>query len=194
MEPRTNAIIVSSSDEKILQSVEAVLLKLDQTPAAKSDKDQQPRVFHLRNTSAFEAHTSLRELLGSGVPLISADQRSNTLIVNGKAATLKLVAEILKVIDAPPPRAEQLRVRVVWLVNAKLIRDEASAPPKELGKVIEELKKTLDIGELKLAAQTLVNINDEGSQFSTSGSTELDGRPIELGISGIVSGKPGGNP
>ena len=48
VEPASNSIIVSASDKDTLDSIEAVLLKLDQTPVAKADKEQQLTVYYLK--------------------------------------------------------------------------------------------------------------------------------------------------
>src|SRR5262249_8783406 len=84
--------------------------------------------------------------------------------------------------DRPPAgqQAEELRVRVVWLVSG-LAREDA-VPPPDLGDVLAELTK-LGIDKPRLAAQTLVNALP-GQSFKVDGSAKLEGT-CRLAIAGV---------
>ncbi|MEK6259836.1 MAG: secretin N-terminal domain-containing protein [Planctomycetota bacterium] len=103
-DPRTNTVIVQSHDEEQLQIIEAILLRLDETPskpaASKPDlhaEERQTMVFRLQNASAAETSGLLKDL-SDDVTLV-ADTATNSLIVSSAGTQMKIITALLKKLD-----------------------------------------------------------------------------------------------
>jgi type II secretion system protein D len=116
---KPNALLLIGREESVTAVVE-LIDRLD-TPVPASS---QFRVFRLRYAAAFDAQLMIQQFYGDRVSspqyvrtalgaklLVTADQRSNALIVRGAPRDLDEVAELIRQIDTPSSEAiNQLRV------------------------------------------------------------------------------------
>jgi hypothetical protein len=191
-DPRTNSLVVRAPDD-VLQQVIEIVKQLDAPQEA-----QQLQVFELRHTPASEVHNALQGVVGADVK-IAVDAVGNRVIVQGDADTLEVIEALLTRIDqppperepadAPPPAAEDVQVRLVWLV-AGLKDSPAAPPPADLENVVQELEK-MGVTGLKTAAQVFVK-TVPATQFSVSGSAILD-QSCSLEVSGIYARRRSGS-
>jgi hypothetical protein len=169
-----------------LEQFEQVIQTLDQPQPAR-----QLKVFSLLHVPAEGTREALMQVAGADVKL-AFDAAGNRVIVQGNPEALQVVEALLLRLDEPPAQraeepqpaaaAEDVQVRIVWLV-AGLKNAEAAEPPKDLENVVAELEK-MGVAHLKTAAQVFVK-SVPSMPFNVSGSAMLD-EPCELEVSGSL--------
>jgi hypothetical protein len=185
-DPRTNSLIVRAPEE-IVQQFEQVIKTLDQPQPARPLK-----IFTLLHVSAEATREALMQVGGADLKL-AFDGAGNRVIAQGDPETLEMVEALLLRLDEPPAQpaqevqspeaAEDVQVRIVWLVAG--LKDAAAAdPPRDLQNVVEELEK-MGVTNLKTAAQVFVK-SVPSMPFNVSGSAMLD-EPCELEVGGSLT-------
>jgi hypothetical protein len=192
-DPRTNSLVVRAPDD-VLQQVIEIVKQLDAPQQAHA-----LQVFELRHTPASEMHNALQQVAGADVK-IAVDAVGNRVIVQGDADTLQVIEALLMRIDQPPPdkepadepppAAEDVQVRLVWLV-AGLTDAPAGPPPADLENVVKELEK-MGVTGLKTAAQVFIK-TVPATPFNVSGSAVLD-QSCSLEVSGMYAPRRPGSP
>lgn len=181
-DPVSNSILISSPADRI-QAAKDIINKMD-VP----QPDQGVKIFYLQHIEAKDASRMLGRLANQAYAV--TDPNANRLLVRGKASDLATVEAILRAIDiAPSPVADDVRIRLVWLV-ADLPHEEAPAAPPDLGEVVQELEKH-GIENVKMATQTIIKASRKPqSRFSVQGTTRL-AEPCQLQVNGQVVGSEG---
>ncbi len=115
---------------------------------------------------------------------ISSDERSNSVIISGNEKLLNSVeALLLRLDDAPhasPSRPDSdshdVLIRVVWLVDERLIEGETTAVPPDLEPTVQKLREKFGLGTLATAGQIVINerVTDE-QDFRASGTASVQG-------------------
>jgi hypothetical protein len=83
-----------------------------------------------------------------------------------------------------------MQVRVVWLVDASLGGEATQAVPDDLQAAIANLSKKMGMGELRMAAQFVINAGAANpGVFQATGTALLD-EPCDLEFEGALSGQP----
>jgi hypothetical protein len=112
------------------------------------------------------------------------DERTNSLIVQAPEEDLRTIEKFLSEIDVPaqaetPPSAR--RIRLVWLFSG--LKEGGKAPPADLAKVVDELKR-YGVNDLRMVAQTLIQTTGNGNFSVTSNPTLGPNNPCNLRLSG----------
>jgi hypothetical protein len=187
---RMNRLIVFA-DRPTRQTIEALLLKLDQPEERAENTKPRMLAIHLKFADASSVEAGLHRLSLDSVECY-ADQRTKTLIVKGPEEAMAQVATLVTKLDVAPP-GEQPRegvlLRIVWLVDKSLTGPEAASIPEEWKTPIEHLRKQLGFGELRMATQMVVGLDPvDGAQFESTASTKLK-QGCVLQASGRISQK-----
>ena len=166
-------------------------------------KDAEIKFFSLKFVKAAQAADTIGTLLGREPVRIAIDDRTNSLIVVGKAESLTIIEALLSRLDneaqaesAPKAAAATLPVsserqtlllRVFWLANGVDNLDSADGylPPP----VINSLAK-LGLADARLVTQTVnsLSVEEGGSpvEFSTNVPAMLFEQPVTLVSSGTM--------
>jgi Bacterial type II/III secretion system short domain len=181
--------LIASGDRRTLLNIGALIQKLDEQEIVASAKIS--RVFELRYIDPQEAETGIRQLGIDGVRMM-ANVRTKALIVNGPRETVERVHKLLSSLDTPPAvqRAENVAVRVVWLVDKSLATENTPPVSGDLDPAIVALRKKIQIGELRTAAQMMVNLDPlpvGAARFDVAGTASLT-RRVQLQLSGSITG------
>ncbi|MEX0714687.1 MAG: secretin N-terminal domain-containing protein [Pirellulales bacterium] len=181
-DPTSNSILISARADRV-QSAKEIISRMD-VP----QPDQEVKIFSLQHIEAKEAIQMLARMVNQAYAV--PDPNANRLLVRGKASDLATVEALLQAIDiAPSPVADDVRLRLVWLV-ADLPHEEAPAAPPDLDEVVRELEKH-GIENLKVATQTIIKLSRKPrSDFSAQGTTRLV-EPCQLQVNGRVAGSEG---
>lgn len=185
-DPRTNSVIATGLAEE-LAVLEALLLRLDKDPRQAEDKTEL-RVIELKFDGS-RVERTLNELVPNGARIVF-DARSNSLICSARPEQLNMIQQLVRVLDVPDKAtkigAGHVKLRVIWLMN-----DTTGKPPgADLKPVVNSLG-AIGIDGLKVVAQSLVHVEEPGSQFDVVGSVGDDERVFEIsGQRGVVSDGP----
>ena len=190
-EQRTNSVLATGPEHE-LAMIEALLMKLDR-PSGKPRQGTQ--VISLKHIGAEKAMKTLVDM-GTVSGVIAADAKRNRLILKGTEKDVRLVQELIRLIDLDNGGANpQMQLRIVWLVHEKLAGKDAADPPKDLDRVISAMKGKLVTGPLKLAAQVVVAVDSgDSGEFEASGTSSLMGSACRLNIQGKIAGHSQGKP
>jgi hypothetical protein len=179
--------LIASGDRQTLLQVGALVQRLDEKEIAVPQKVST--VFELRYIDPQEAEAGLRQFGFEGVRTM-ANARTKSLIVNGPREAIERVHKLISSLDAPPPapRADNVAVRIVWLVDKSLATENTPPVPADLDASIAALRKKMEIGEMRTAAQMMVNVNPlESAPFKISGTADLV-RKADLQLTGVIAG------
>jgi type II secretory pathway component GspD/PulD (secretin) len=177
VDQRSNAVVVRSSNE-IVQAIGAILMRLDDAKQ-QSRSQSNIRVFPLKRAPANDAAAALM-VLGVSRRSVHVDHRTNTLITKATGQELAEIEELIRVIDRTESTPlEGVYIRFVWLVESALATEVAQPVPDDLDESIVMLSERLGLGEMRMAAQILINANhgDSGS-FNSGGSAVLRGSTV----------------
>ncbi len=116
---------------------------------------------------------------------IAMDLNTNSLIVSADEKTQKLVGSLLQSLDVEPknlepnePAARDVMIRIVWLVDERLIEGDSNgtAIPPDLLPTVEKLQKKFGLEPLATAGQIIINQRNIGqTEFEGSGSALIQG-------------------
>ncbi|HUG89507.1 MAG TPA: secretin N-terminal domain-containing protein [Planctomycetaceae bacterium] len=191
---RANSVIVTG-DEEILNTIEALLLRLDQ-PRPREEAPQT-EVIGLQSVPADDVAETLLRLGVSRVEVV-ADKITNTIILRGDRKSVEQATDLLsKLYERRRPQADDVRLRVIWLVSPGLAGEDAADPPQNLDKVLDALKSKAGVGDLKMAAQFLLNASGVGGrQLSATGTTTLrSGRGrADISLDAAIDASSDGSP
>ncbi|QDU46613.1 Bacterial type II/III secretion system short domain protein [Symmachiella dynata] len=115
---------------------------------------------------------------------IAVDHNTKSLIVSGDEKTQKLVGSLLQSLDVEPknlepnePAARDVMIRIVWLVDEKLVEGDATAIPPDLIPTVEKLSTKFGLGKLVTAGQIIINQHvTQQTQFDGSGTAAIQGK------------------
>jgi hypothetical protein len=181
-----NALVVSA-DLATLRTVGALVVALDQQRGP-AESEPQTKVFELRYINPGEVQVALMQLGLKGVNSF-VESRTKSLIVNGRKDAVQRVNTLVHFLDAPPsaPRAADVSIRIVWLVDKSLAEENTAPVPSDLAPAFATLRKKMEIGELRTATQMIVNVNPvDSSQFDVSGTASLK-QHYSLRLSGSMT-------
>lgn len=191
----TKRLIVVGSKES-QRVIAAALAKFD-TPV--KAEENLIRVFELQHIGIEDAFRALASLSKKKLSM-SADPRSNAIVVNGTKADTQLVSDMLSVLDVKAKNAAAKQadsgacnIRVSWLVDPsamaaddiKLLRKV----PKHCGKVLTRLMDEDYLKEAALLTELLsLSLDDGRTEFqNTSFRNNLQSIPeARLQVSGVV--------
>jgi type II secretory pathway component GspD/PulD (secretin) len=179
--------LIASGDRQTLLRVEALIAKLDEKENVASTKVST--ILELRYIDPQEAETGIRQLGIEGVRTM-AIARTKLLIVNGPKEAVERAKKLVFSLDRPPdtPRADNISVRIVWLVDKSLATENTPPVPRDLDSTIAALRKKMEIGELRTATQMMINVNPlESAPFNVSGTASLV-RKAHLQLTGVIAG------
>jgi len=197
VDPRMNRLI-AFVDQPTKNMIGALLLKLDQPQERAQSAGPKLMSVRLRFASPNEVQAAIRQLSleGNGVSSY-ADERTKTFFARGSEegmARLKALVEKLDVATPPARPREGVLLRIVWLVDKSLAGNDAPPIPDDWKSAIENLRKQLGFGELRLATQMVVGFDPvDGAQFESTASTKLK-QLCALQASGRMSRKVPGEP
>jgi type II secretory pathway component GspD/PulD (secretin) len=196
IDPRGNSLIALADPEGV-RTIQSLLTMLD-TPAeasAAGTPQLQLRVLSLEYADPHEVMHAIRQLAPTGLTASHADERTKSLFVKGTNEALTQVRAVVQRLDvasstaAPRPNVS---LRIVWLVDKALAGGEAGAVPKDLNPAIDKLRKQVDIGELALAAQSVVTFAPlQTTHFESTATVKLKSTRAELHVSGVVTDSSG---
>lgn len=178
----TNSLI-AAGDAESLGIVEAILLKLDAKPQSGSGTAQPKKsiVIKLNHTNPTFVQVAMKELQVKGLSSLP-DGRTNSLLLTGPEEAIVSARNLIEQLDRPtqgtPPRTTDVSIRIVWLIEKSLAPETAPAVPPDLVSTIDALRKKVGIGELKAAAQSIIQVSstepNAPETFSSSGTAELE--------------------
>jgi hypothetical protein len=182
-----NTLIVAAPAEE-LAKVREIITKVD-TPRADTERHQQLRIFQLRKVEPDRAlEAALRLVFGAGAAgNFALDTARKSVIVWADEPTTQAVEALLTRLEdrAPGRPAQDVQVRVVWLVSGPA-REDAAAPPADLREVLPALAK-LGIDKPQLAAQAVVSVTPN-AQFQAKGVAKVD-TPCPFAVTGRFGDK-----
>jgi hypothetical protein len=189
---RANSVI-TSGDKAVLMEIEAILTRLDQ-PQPRED-ERQTEVIGLQNVPADNVGETLRRLGLTRVEVV-ADSTANLIILRGDRKSVEEATELLsKVYRGQQAKDRDVRLRVVWLVSPGLAGENAADPPKNLEKVLNTLKSKAGVGDLKLAAQFLLNSSGVGGrQLRATGTTTISSGRADIDLNATIDEASDRNP
>jgi hypothetical protein len=179
--------LIASGDRQTLLHVGALVQRLDEKEMAVPQKIST--IFQLRYIDPQEAEAGMRQLGIEGLRTM-ADVRTKSLIVHGPKEAIERVRKLISSLDTPPAtrRADNVAVRIVWLVDKSLATENTPPVPGDLDSPIAALRKKMEIGELRTATQMMVNVDPvESAPFNVSGTASLL-RKVDLELTGVIAG------
>jgi glycine cleavage system regulatory protein len=186
-ESRTNSLIATSTSNKELDELEALLMRLDSEMNVADTLET--RLIPLAPTLTHDAWLeSTLETVGDEVKFTIDDTR-RVLVVRGdrtKVDTFLEFVENLQEIERnltqEIPDVTPVMLRVAWLLNR--IETESAQPiPKQMESVAATLKR-VGINDLQLVTQILVQMDNSNARFSAEGTLHLPQR-IHVSIQGV---------
>ena len=162
-------------------------------PAAKETTQPEVRIYRIKYQTASALMGSIATITQTGQTFggvdptrIAVDQRTNSLIVSANEKSHKLISSLLQSLDVetPPennrePAARDVMIRVVWLVDERLIEGDSNgtAIPPDLLPTVEKLRKKFGLEPLVTAGQIFINQQViQQSRFSGSGTASIQGK------------------
>jgi hypothetical protein len=162
----------------------------------------QTRVFKLAYTPTDDAAKKILSLFGPRTLRVSTDDRSNSLIVFGKADQMEQVSQLLQAVDVPSenpgagadPTARtsngddmrSVLLRVFWLADG-LPEGEGEPPANYLPVPVLEAMDRLGLDGPRLVAQTVNSLASHPAErvsFATNVPALLFKQPAQLSCSG----------
>ena len=184
-----NAVVVTDYAENI-RRVQQLAASLDQGGGTSFDS------IALRHASATEVAASVSALLGSdaGGPRVTADERSNVLLIRGDAADLAQARSIVQALDTPGGATPV--TRVVRLRNSdaesitEIVRGLLGGEPSATNPVARSLRSTTGLASLSAsnrdtAGQTAAALTS-GSASTTAADSAADTRPEGFTLDGVT--------
>lgn len=179
-----NMLLVWGS-RQVHELVGQVLESIDQP----SQDDTNIKIFQLVYSKADEMATVLGALTDAEEIRISADTRTNRLIVSSTEEKLKIVEAIVLKLDEANRERDEPRfapsttfyIRFVWLASGPDSSD-GDDPAEDLKDVLAELAK-LGIDDVRQIAQTIVNVGMDG-KFAVACQPVYGERPARWTIDG----------
>ncbi|WGM30534.1 type II secretion system secretin GspD [Brevundimonas sp. NIBR11] len=185
-----NAVVVTDYAENI-RRVQQLAASLDQGGGTSFDS------IALRHASATEVAASVSALLGSeaGGPRVTADERSNVLLIRGDAADLAQARSIVQALDTPGGATPV--TRVVRLRNSdaesitEIVRGLLGGEPSATNPVARSLRSTTGLASLSAsnrdtAGQTAAALTSgEAGATAVAGSTPA-ARPDGFTLDGVT--------
>jgi general secretion pathway protein D len=187
-----NAVVVTDYADNIAR-VQQLAASLDRGGSASFDS------ILLRYASAVDVAASVSQLLGSdaGGPRVTADERSNVLLIRGDAADLAQARSIVAALDTPGGAGPV--VRVVRLRNSdaesitEVVRGLLGGEPAANNAVARSLRNDTGLASLSAsnrdaAAQAVSAITQpaEGGSLPQPGSGGPAGRPAGFTLDGVT--------
>jgi hypothetical protein len=173
VDERANSIIAVGAKET-LSLVEPVLMRLDDKETIKAS-ERKVVILQLKNAPASVILDALQNAEFDGVS-VRAVEHQNSLLVVGTDESIERIKRLVKELDVSgvTPEMEDAQLRVVWLVDRSLAKDDAQQVPADLLRPIEKLAQKLGLGELRTAAQFVVNVGHmDRDRFSATGTAML---------------------
>jgi len=171
------------------------LSKLERTRDLPVIQDGETKVFALVNVQAPEAAGTIESLFGAQLR-VATDERSNALIVFGKADTVKAVEALLMRLDQKAtsvdgqvgsvPSPQSLLLRIFWLADG-LPEGEGEEPNEYLPAAVIKATERLGLDDPRLVAQTVnsLAVSGEGPvEFATSVPAVVFKQPAGLNCTG----------
>jgi hypothetical protein len=178
----------------------AMIMQQVQAGQAGPIEGGQLQKFNLAHVAAADAVEKILALFGAQTIRASIDNRTNSLIIYGKADALKQIGELLTQIDSPddnsdadptvsPVKGDDVRsmlLRVFWLADG-LPEGEGGEPAKYLPVPVIGALEQLGLSKPRLVAQTvnsLASTKGSSANFSTNAPAILFKQPAQLSCSG----------
>lgn len=187
-QPNAKSLIAKGSTED-LKLVQALLMSIDPHPSQEtSNKKFAQTLFTI--SPKHTAASAIELAMGAvSMPFTThVDPRTNKLLIYGPAAEYNRVTELIETIDVPVKNEQRdIMIRFVWLVEKSLASDSTPAVPSDLYAPTEALRNKMSLGELRTAAQMLVQVDANGGyMFSASGTAKLK-HTFSIMISGQIT-------
>jgi hypothetical protein len=185
---RTNSLLVRASADKFAEILDLVR-KVD-TEAA-GPPPRKISVYSLRSIEPDDAlEAGLKLLFKGSTGNFAVDRARKTVIVSANQATTDIVDSVLAKLEALQKErpAQDMQIRVVWLVNITEKADAADTPALALPAPLDDLKEVLPglaklgITEPRVAAQFFISAKSN-TPFLASGTGRLY-RPVDIMVSG----------
>lgn len=183
VDSRHNALITNSTPNR-LQTMEALLLKLDATPAERVTTTTLYRLQHAPANAVGEVLTMLFEGRQTDAPFrIGVDERSNSIVVSASLEMHKRIQPLIADLDRKSNQnseasAFSIRFEVYWIVDG----EESTQLPTEIRQVLKQDDR-LGISKPKVLASASVAAYIDGSSrggrvslrnIKSSDGSELD--------------------
>ncbi|MEM7454946.1 MAG: secretin N-terminal domain-containing protein [Planctomycetota bacterium] len=205
VDERGNRLIVAAKREVMARVRETIDL-LDVIPESSRPPETMIRTYQLENADAAQVLEVIGRLIvfDENTPVrLSADYRTNNIIVSGTPPELEFIGTLIQRLDeesesAPlveQPAARTYMVRVTWLTDGDELADEANdlrAPEQRLVPLANALRTS---GTLKEAVavtdmQTAVSVSADTmvqNSFMNASSRVASGYEVTLSASGQVN-------
>jgi hypothetical protein len=196
----SNSLIVSTTVDKA-KEIEALLQQLD-SPELPREAEQLGRdiplqVYHLKYAQAQEAADVVSHvMMDAGLLQIAVDARTNTLLIRAPEAQLRVIAQILEVLDTPERRGspepaeastgQQRRLVLYWLASGPDFETNKLVP-SHLEPVVEELEG-MGIQNVQLVSRSVAAL-DGGSVSLRSTVSAGNYRSLDLVVEGLLTSK-----
>lgn len=179
--------------KKTLKKPDGAITKEARPPA----REQEIKIFSLQYADVEQTAQLLRGIMAQQpeVPIsIGPDKRTNSIIAQGPAESLRVMEAIVRRLDEPAPEPTRrpapkpIRIRIIWLAEG-LPETEGSAPADDLKGVAEELAR-VGVKNVRQVAQMMVMTQSDGKpegKFQLSCTPLLDGAPAMFTAGGKVS-------
>jgi hypothetical protein len=172
-----NNSLIAVADQRTLQTVGALALALDKPPEPAEGPEPQLRVIKLRYANPLDVMRAMEQLSLKGV-VAYADERTKTLFVRGGNDAIARLETLVDHLDVaaptPKPRVPNFSLRIVWLVDKSLAGGEVAPVPNDWKSEIENLRKQVNFGELRMATQIVVTFTPvEGARFESTATAKL---------------------
>jgi hypothetical protein len=192
VDARSNRILIMAQPE-VQKQVEALLELLD-TPAEEKEPGQL-RVFRVEHAPVESVVPILSEVFASDEVRISADTRTNSIVVLASPAQLAELEALIKMVDRESePRLDlpmPFHVRVIWLADG-LEADDAPEPAGDLKDVLAELEKIGVTGLRQVGQATVYTLDD--CEFEINCLPTYGEGASEMKISGRLNAEHGDLP
>jgi len=185
---RTNSLLLRVSADKFAE-IRDFVTKVDIEPAGPPPR--KISVYSLRSIEPDAALEAALKLLFIGSKgNFAMDRARKTVIISANQATTDIVETMLARLEALQKErpAQDMQIRVVWLVNLTEKTDAADTPALTLSAPLDDLKEVLPglaklgITEPRVAAQFFISAKSN-TPFHASGTGRLY-RPVDIMVSG----------
>lgn len=162
-----------------------------QIKQSSEQSEQHVQIYRIKHQDAaglMRTISAITENHGSfGAPQsvrIALDAGTNSLIVSGDEKTQKLIQSLLQNLDVSSPKPKiiepavrDVMIRIVWLVDEKLVEGDATSIPPDLIPTVEKLSTKFGLGKLVTAGQIIINQHvTQQTQFDGSGTAAIQGK------------------
>jgi Bacterial type II/III secretion system short domain len=175
VDTHSNAVI-AAGDQETLRLVEALLPALDKPQNHREGSEPPLTIIKLHYANPIDVAMAMNKLELKGVSACYADERTKTLFVKGTDEAIAQLRKLVTQLDlaAPTSHGPDLSLRIVWLVDKSQAGAESAPVPNDWNPAIENLRKQVNFGELRMATQVVVTFTPvEGAKFESTATAKL---------------------